>query len=114
MKHIRIVVLYVHLCNGKVYSLSGKSKRYPSVDKAYENGVGHPNCKCRFGIYWNPIQLETQDLGVRGDYEEDQKKKAVEREIRRAENDMSLYRMIGNQAEVDKMLNKINRLREKL
>lgn len=58
--------------------------------------------------------MKTQGLGVRGNYEEDQKKKAIEREIRKLENDMSLYRMIGNQAEADKCLLKIDKLNTKL
>ena len=103
-------------CNGKVYSRTGKSKRYPSIEVAYENGVGHPNCKCEFSIYWDPLQLKTQSLSETqpGDYEIDQKKKGIEREIRKQENDLNLYNMIGNQNEVDKTLQKIERLKEKL
>lgn len=101
---------------GKVYSKSGKSKMYDPIDVAYDNGVGHPNCKCNWGIYWSPDQLKTQRLSeTKGDeYEVDQKKKATERAIRKAENDMNLYNMIGNQEEVDKTVKKIERLREKL
>jgi hypothetical protein len=55
-----------------------------------------------------------QDKGVRGNYEEDQKKKAIEREIRKAENELDLFNMIGNQAEVDKTIQKIAKLNEKL
>ena len=58
--------------------------------------------------------MSTQDKGVRGNYEEDQKKKAIEREIRKAENELDLFNMIGNQAEVDKTLQKIEKLNEKL
>ena len=58
--------------------------------------------------------MSTQDKGVRGNYEEDQKKKAVEREIRKAENELDLFNMIGNQAEVDKTIQKIAKLNEKL
>ena len=104
----------MHQCNGKVYSKSGKSKRFPSIEIAYQNGVGHPNCKCEFSIFWDSLQLKTQDLGIRGNYEDDQKKKAIEREIRRQENDMSLYKMIGNYAEADKTFLKIEKLKSKL
>ena len=100
---------------GKLYSRTGK-RGYTPIEEAYKNGVGHPNCKCEWGIYWNPVQLKTQYLAETqpGDYEKDQKNKATEREIRKAENDRSLYNMIGNQAEVDRMNKKIERLREKL
>lgn len=58
--------------------------------------------------------MKEQDKGVRGNYEEDQKKKAIEREIRKAENELDLFNMIGNQAEVDKTAQKIAKLNEKL
>jgi hypothetical protein len=58
--------------------------------------------------------MKEQDKGVRGNYEEDQKKKAIEREIRKAENELDLFNMIGNQAEVDKTIQKIAKLNEKL
>lgn len=101
---------------GKVYSRTGKSKRYPSIDVAYQNGVGHPNCKCEFSIYWDAIQLENQYISKTeiGEYEVDQKKKAIEREIRKQRNDLNLYEMIGNQDEADKTRQKISKLRSKL
>ena len=83
------------------------------METAYANGVGHPNCKCEWSIYWDKSQLETQYLAkTEGDeYEIDQKKKAREREIRKAENDLSMYQMIGNGEMVDKMMMKIERLK---
>lgn len=101
---------------GKIYSRTGKSKKYPSIDVAYENGVGHPNCKCEWSIYWNSIQMETQYLAETktGEYQEYQKKKAIEREIRKQENDLSLYRMIGNEEMSDKTRQKIETLASKL
>ena len=102
-------------CNGRVYSRSGKS-RYPNIEIAYKNGVGHPNCKCEWSIYWDKVQLENQYLAetMPGEYEADQKKKAIEREIRKQQNDRNLYQMIGNQAEVDKCLMRIEKLQSKL
>ena len=58
--------------------------------------------------------MKEQDKGIRGNYEEDQKKKATQREIRKAENELDLFNMIGNQAEVDKTIQKIAKLNEKL
>lgn len=101
---------------GKIYSRTGKSKRYPSIEVAYSHGVGHPNCKCVFSIYWDKLQLNAQDLEKTqdNDYENDQKKKAIEREIRKTENNMNLYRMIGNYTEVDKAAQRIEKLESKL
>ena len=102
-------------CNGKVYTTTGKSKGYPRIERAYENGVGHPNCKCEFTIYWDRLQLRgQQERTTKEAYEEDQKTKAIEREIRKQRNDLQLYEMIGNQEEADKTRQKISRLRAKL
>lgn len=86
------------------------------MDVAYQNGVGHPNCKCEWSIYWDKSQLETQNLAKTedGEYEIDQKRKATERELRKAENDLSMYQMIGNGEMVDKTMQKIERLQSKL
>lgn len=42
------------ICNEhaeQLYSISGKGN-YPSIDIAYADGVGHPNCKCNFILWW--------------------------------------------------------------
>lgn len=105
----------MHQNNGIVYSRNGR-RGYPSVESAYKDGIGHPNCKCEWSIYWDKSQLETQYLAETepGEYVADQKKKATERELRKAENDLSMYQMIGNGEMVDKTMMKIERLKEKL
>lgn len=98
---------------GKVFTLTGKTKGYPNIKEAYEHGVGHPNCKCEFVIVHNMDQLKLMTDNVittKEDYIEDQKKKARERRIRRLRNDRSLYMEIGNEDEADKCTQKINRL----
>lgn len=106
----------MHQCNGKVYSRSGKSKLYPSIEVAYNNGVGHPNCKCEFSIFWDKLQLENQGMNktTKAEYVKDQKRKAIEREIRKQRNDLNLYEMIGNQEEADKARLRIRNLRARL
>jgi hypothetical protein len=102
---------------GKLFSISGKSDKYPSIEKAYEHNVGHPNCKCEFPIIWSEEQIKTVPDNIKAtdeEYKQSQKKRAIEREIRKAENDLDLFNMIGNQAEVDKTIQKIAKLNEKL
>lgn len=100
----------------KLYSISGKSKIYPSIQEAFESGVGHPNCKCQWSIYWDKSQMDPlpYERTTEEDYKLDQKRKATERALRRAENDLSMYQMIGNGEMVDKTMQKIERLQEKL
>lgn len=101
---------------GKIYSRSGKSSKYPNIEIAYSNGVGHPNCKCEWSIYWGRVQLENQYISEthEGDYKQDQMRKAIEREIRKQENDKDLYEMIGNYEESDKASQRIAKLKAKL
>lgn len=93
---------------GRIYSISGIG--YPSVDSAEEDGVGHPNCKCEWSIYYgNKEQLE-QDINTEYDYEKHTKEVAIDRELRYARVEKKLYRIIGNQEMADKTWQKIKRL----
>lgn len=93
---------------GKIYSLSGLV--YPSVDSVEEDGVGHPNCKCEWSIYRNSDQLN-QDISTNYEYEKHTKEIAIERELRYARLEHSLYKEIGNQEMADKTFQRIKRLR---
>lgn len=101
---------------GKLYSISGKEYNIAnfggSLDDAYADGVGHPNCKCNFSLYWNSDQLiqEPQDEL----YKEVQKGRALQRDIDRLSLDSELYRYIGNYGEADKTFLKISKLQELL
>lgn len=35
----------------RLYSISGKGP-HPSIEQTYQDGVGHPNCKCNFILWW--------------------------------------------------------------
>lgn len=117
---IDLVILESHpngceICNshmGKIYSISGKSNRYPSIDQAYNDGVGHPNCKCNFSLYWDDRQLLMQP--ITDNYEALQKARGLERDIERLNTDYDLYTYIGNYGEADKTLEKINALNDAL
>ena len=109
-------------CNemsGKVYSMSGKD--YPNIpkfngsfEKAYDHGVGHPNCQCEWTIYHNEIQLKNQEARKTNDYEEIQKAKGVYREIQKQENKLSEYRLINDGEMIDKTQDKLDVLNGKL
>ena len=93
-----------------------KSDKYPSIEVAYNNGVGHPNCKCMWSIYHSKEQMKPlpYERTTDEDYYRDQKKKGIEREIRRTKQDRSLYEMIGNYDEVDKTNRRLERLNDRL
>lgn len=92
---------------GRIYSIRGIG--YPSVDSAEEDGVGHPNCKCEWSIYWGSEQLE-QNINTEYDYEKHSKEVAIDRELRYARLEKKLYKIIGNQEMADKTWQKIKRL----
>ena len=96
---------------GRIYSVDG-SGGFPSVDVAYEHGVGHPNCKCEWGIYWSDRQLKTQSSSTYGNYEKRQKLLALNRRIDDEVTKQDLYRIIGNYSMVDRQQKIINRLLE--
>ena len=102
-------------CNyhsGQVYSISGKSSTYPSLDSAIEDGVGHPNCKCQLTIYYDDTQLENQDL-VKTDYYDDlQKARGYDRKIRELQNEQDCYGAIDNLDKVGEIQLKIDKLKD--
>ena len=94
---------------GKIYSLSGNG--YPSVEEAEAGGVGHPNCKCEWSIYWNEEQKE-QTLSTDENYQEHTKLVAIDRELRYARLEKKLYEIIGNVEMADRTKQKIQKLRK--
>ena len=96
---------------GKLYSISG-AHGLPTIEDAERRGVGHPNCKCEWGIYWDDKQLKTQASSVYGDYEKRQKLLALNRRIDDEVLKQELYRIIGNYSMVDRQQKIIKRLLE--
>lgn len=93
---------------GKIYSIRGLV--YPSIDEAEADGVGHPNCRCEWSIYWKAEQLN-QDISTEYDYERHTKEVAIDRELRYANLEHRLYKIIGNQEMADRTWQRIKRLR---
>jgi hypothetical protein len=115
-----LVVLQTHpnacpSCNyhaGKVYSVSGKTKGYPKLEDAVNDGVAHPNCKCQITIYYDDTQLENQDL-VKTDYYEDlQKARGYQRKIRELRNEQSCYEVINNRDKAEEIQIKREKLQD--
>ena len=107
---------------GKLYSNNGKygtidGMKYQPKENAIEGGIGHPNCRHQWTLYWSKDQIQ-EDTYSSGkwieEYQNKQKQRAVERKISTLENDKEIYKKIGNYEEVDKANNKISKLKEKL
>lgn len=96
---------------GKFYSLTGKSKKYPNIEVAYKGGLKHPNCK--HNITTNVGQKETEHYSSNEwveRYQARQKKQALELKRKRLRTDREIFRELGNQEEVNKINAKIRKL----
>lgn len=102
---------------GRVYSISGKDKRYTNLEEAYSNGMGHPNCKHIPVIYWDESQMQSDrfdSIEWEEEYRIDQKKKSLKREIKKQNADLKIYKNLNNQSKIDLTKNKLKKLRSRL
>lgn len=102
---------------GKVYSISGKSKKYPAQEEAIKGGVGHPNCKHQWLIYWGPEQLQKDKYNSaewQEKYENKQKVQSLELARSRLKTDREIYKNLNAQNSVDKVNAKIKSINTKI
>lgn len=102
---------------GRVYSVSGKSTKYPAKDLAIDGGVGHPNCKHQWVIYWGIEQK--QDNAYNSEewqqkYETKQKIQSLQLERTKLKNDRDIFTQLGNYEEVDKVNSKLKKINSKI
>lgn len=102
---------------GRIYSVSGKSTKYPPKDLAIDGGVGHPNCKHQWTIYWGEDQKQDDIYKSKEwiqKYEQKQKTQSLQLERTKLKNDREIYKKIGNYEEVDKTNSKIKKINSKI
>ena len=104
---------------GKVYDKNGKSGytsdgvRYYPQEEAIAGGVGHPNCRHQWTIYWDKDQIQENDYNSdkwQEDYEKKQKIQALQLKRTKLKNDKKIYENLGNGSEVDKTNAKIKKI----
>lgn len=98
---------------GKIYSQSGKNLKYPPKEIAIDGGVGHPNCKHQWLLYWGDSMVQDNKYNSaewQEKYQNKQKIRALELERTKAKKDREIYKNLGNYEEVDKSNQKIRRL----
>lgn len=102
---------------GKVFSKNGKDKDYPKMQDAIDGGVGHPNCKHQFLIYWGKEMLQEDNYNSpewEEKYKTKQKIQSLQLERTRLKTDRDIYKSIGNYDEVDKTNAKIKKINAKI
>ena len=87
-------------------------------ENAIYDGVGHPNCKCVWYLYWGKEQLEDVKRYDSPEWTEAyklrQKIQSLNLERYRLKKDRQLYKDLGNQEKADKTLQKIQVLNKKI
>lgn len=102
---------------GKIYSKSGKNKKYPPMENAIKGGVGHPNCKHQWLIYWGKEMLQDNTYNSakwEDKYKTKQKIQSLQLERTKLKTDRDIYKSIGNYDQVDKTNAKIKRINAKI
>ena len=67
---------------GKIYSLSGTSTEYPALSTAKDGGLFHPSCSHSYHLWTPGLSRIPEKQGEPADYEERQKHRALDRNIR--------------------------------
>lgn len=119
---LRYLVAHPYSCplcmeyQGKVYTTDPRDKRYPQKQVAIEGGVGHPNCKHTWTIYWGKEQIQRDNYNSNEwieKYKTEQKLQSLDLEKSRLLSDRRIYKSLGNQGKVDECTTKIKAIREK-
>lgn len=99
----------------KVLMKYGKRGQYMKED-AIRGGVGHPNCKHSWTIFWDYDQIQEDKYNSsewEEEYEIEQKKQSLDLEKSRLLSDRRIYEKLGDQAKVDELTSKIKAIRDK-
>jgi tRNA uridine 5-carbamoylmethylation protein Kti12 len=108
---------------GKIYSRSGQSKRYPHINETGYGtitGIGGINCSHRLYPYVQGKSIKrpviVDETENKRKYEESQKQRSLERAIRKAKKELMVAEQIGEPTEIQsaklKVRNKQERMRE--
>lgn len=90
---------------------------YPYVENAIEGGVGHPNCKHNWTLFWDDSQVQEEkynDAEWEEKYKDRQKIQSLTLQKSRLLTDRRIYKEVGREDLVDKTTAKIKHLREKI
>ena len=93
----------------------GKRGEYMK-EQAIRGGVGHPNCKHSWTLFWDYDQIQEDKFNSsywEEEYEIEQKKQSLDLEKSRLLSDRRIYQELGDQSKVDDINNKIKAIRNK-
>lgn len=102
---------------GKVYTTDPNDKRYTPKEEAIEGGVGHPNCKHTWTLFWSEEQIQRDKYNSSEwaeKYKTTQKIKSLDLEKSRLLSDRRIYKSLGEQNKVDECTTQIKEIRSKI
>lgn len=102
---------------GKVYTTDPNDTRYPQKEEAIEGGVGHPNCKHTWTLYWGEDQIQKEKWNSsewEDKYKNSQKIKSLDLEKSRLLSDRRIYKGLEQQDKVDECTSQIKEIRAKI
>jgi hypothetical protein len=102
---------------GKVFSARGLTPGYPLQEEAIEGGVGHPNCKHSWVLYWGEDQLVNNNYNSeiwKDQYQIKQKIRALDLEKKKENNNLKIFKSLNNYEGVDKSKAKIKAYNSKI
>ena len=102
---------------GKVYTTNPNDKRYPQKEEAIEGGVGHPNCKHTWTLFWSTEQIQRDKYNSSEwaeKYKTEQKIRSLDLEKSRLLSDKRIYKNLEQQDKVDECSSNIRDIRAKI
>ena len=102
---------------GKVYTTNPNDKRYPQKEEAIEGGVGHPNCKHTWTLFWSTEQIQRDKYNSSEwaeKYKTEQKIRSLDLEKSRLLSDRRIYKNLEQQDKVDECSSNIRDIRAKI
>lgn len=102
---------------GKVYTTDPNDTRYPQKEEAIEGGVGHPNCKHTWTLFWSTEQIQRDKFNSaewEDKYKNEQKIRSLDLEKSRLLSDRRIYNSLGQQDKVDECSSNIKNIRAKM
>lgn len=101
---------------GRVYTDDPNDTRYPQKEDAIMGGVGHPNCKHDWTLYWSSEQIQDDKYNSaewEEKYKTQQKIQQIDLTKSRLLADRRIYKNLGQEDMVDITTSRIKALREK-
>lgn len=106
-------------CQGKLYSTDGTRGvkdgiKYEPKEVAIDNGVGHPNCRHVWTLYWDKVQIQKNKFNSEQwneKYIAKQKLKALDLKRKKLETNADIFNTLNNDVKRNRELRKLEKVK---